>query len=617
MKLFFKWMGLAGMILSSALVSSCDDGKGPDDDANVPFKSITLTCDGETATGVVEGQNVTFVFDQAEDFSSATIAVELNKGYTMTHPTSLTGVDLASTPVFNFTDKNSKLIKYYISFVSNAFPIVSAAKMQIEGLGEGENITLDNVQKVITIKYDRDRMDYESIVLNFLEGSLLDGVKLPENLNFAISDGIEQKLVLNLNGERVYTLKFDVSAYQKKQLSEYGFSDESFKYNLDENSPVKVYATTALPNIPVNVATSTQCTPDWSWNFTAPICYGVPNARIWDGGIYREDVEDLYASQGWFDWTYDDIFTFPGDWKDDRELCNTYGRLVVVLIDQEKVKVGMQGATSGIKFGSCNNLVVATGLSNSATYGHYLLNIGGQSLNALEPAESTGYVPYRAAIGTKGGKVKFGVVAPKNGTNYEIPFQDDYKSVNKTNLYSSADKVWEADNTAWVAAMGIHEGKALGINDIVANDGTNYISDMGVLGMGWGDGFYWARTIVGTTYDNKIAIMINAPGGDNWESIEGYPNVDNGGYYSNVGFNFIGYSLKQMFWLASQLGWKNAASLGQSENASAPGYAGCVKVNGVSVFTDAELAAISWDAGAYADNGKEITAGYMLTVDKK
>lgn len=612
----FYLKNIACILLSGGiLLSSCKKEEVTDQEAKVPFKSISLTCDGETTQGVlIDAQNIRFTFKEAEDFTSATISVDLNEGFRMTYPTELTDVDLAATPVFNFADSQNRVTKYYVKFSSNAFPIIDETRIQIEGLEPGEAISLDNTSKTLTIKYDQYKMDYERVVLTFLDGALQEGVEMPADLEFDFTEGIEQPLVFKFDGERKYTLKLDVSEYQKKQLSDFAFTEESFKYNLQEDSPVHVYSTTSLQSIPISVTSDTKYDPSWSGDNTSGFLYGSSNPRAWDGGVFTDFADDM-ATLGYKNWAYDDIFCFPGDWKDNRPTVNMYGRLVVIYIDREKVNVDMKGSASGVKFGDFNNLVVATGLNQkSQIFSQYHFAADGQTVveGSSIVTDSETPVPYRAAIGTKDGKLKFDVVAYKGGEYMSIPYQEEF-NVDRESVAASADKKWDVDDAAHAIVWGVRNGKALGINEMVANDGTDFVSDAGLLGMGWSTNFYISHILVGTTYDNKIALMINAPGTSVWDGVSGYPSVDNCQEYTDKGFNFHGYSIRQMLWLASQLGWKDAVCIGQTEDQGG-GYNADIKVNGVGVISPADAV---WIPAEYGDNGSALTSRYVLTIDAK
>ena len=86
--------------------------------------------------------------------------------------------------------------------------------------------------------------------------------------------------------------------------------------------------------------------------------------------------------------------------------------------------------------------------------------------------------------------------------------------------------------------------------------------------------------------------MINAAGMSNWDGIEGYVGVDNNNIiYTNGSFNFYGYSLKQMLWLAHKLGWRDAAALGNSYNevVNPLTFTPSLLVNGKSVIDGAAV----------------------------
>lgn len=607
MKKLIRILGILPVLFMGIIFSSCD--KDEKTYEVVPFKSISLTCDGETTDGVVKGNNIKFIFNEAESFSEATIKIDLNEGWEMTFPKTLTNVNLEESPVFNFKDYQNKLHKYYVKFSSNAFPVIDSDKIQICDLNVGEGYTFDNSKKELMIHYDQDVMEYNNITIKFLDGALQDGVSLPDNLTYDFTQGLEQCLVLDLAGPREYKVILDVSAYQKKHLNDFNFENENHRYNLEEDSPVQVFSTSSIQNLPVNVTDATKYAPNWDGNNLIGYTYGGSNPRTWEGGLCDLKIDDDMATLGYRDFTKDDIFTFPGDWKEDRPVMNAYGRMVIIYFDRSEAKVGFKGSESGVKLGDCNNLVVATGLNNnSPEFKKYYVHVDGQDILPSEEVD----IPYRATIASDEGKIKFGIVANKGGKYYEVPWQNEFK-VDRNDVLTQATKEFKANSLAWVSAYGVKDGKALGINQIVANDGTDYVSDAGCLGLGWSNNFYNSYILVGTTYDNKIALMINAPGNCNWDGIPAYPAVDNGyDPLNNTGFNYRGYSMKQMFWLAAQLGWKDAVCISQGHDDST--HKSDIKVNGIGVISSSDGIGIS---EAYDNNGSGLSASYLLTIDKK
>jgi hypothetical protein len=576
-----KFIYLFSAVLLGLFVLSCSkEDKKP----TIPIQSISVTCQNETVKGVVDdaAKKVTFTFSNAENFSSANIVIEVSDGWTLTYPKTLTGVDLQSTPVLNFTDPNNAVVKYTIAFSSNAFPIIDASKIQIEGLNAGENVSVDNGTKTITVKYDQDKMNYNSVKLIFNTGALQTGTVTPADLDFDFADGVEQPIVFQLGGDRTYTLKLDVSAYAGKSVSEMGFTDASSTY-LDA---------TKYPYVHVYVANQFLGIPVFNTNtFWCP-----SNPRDWE---YKEDHSD--GSHYAF---LNDAFLFPGDWTSDRPTMNSFGKLVVIYLDQDKVKGGI---TSNIDYaktlGDMNNLVVVTGCKHSHSINYMVL-----SKNTFTNLPTD--VPYRGSLGFADGKLSFATAAARGGKLYEVPFQTDWNADAQATA-DAATTEWKVSDAAWVYGWAIRDGKALKITDIVKNDGSQYISDGGVLGLGW-NGFYSKRVIVGRTYDNKIAIMVSAGGQDLWDgSFDNAPTKD---WADRTGGIAKGYSTQQMIWIAKQLGWRDAALIATGDDEKESSLDPNVKVNGTAVVTQDEA---TYNPAWYANNGATQKGSYFLTFDAK
>lgn len=572
-------MRKSAILLSLATVAmaliSCQK-ETPEVPSLVPLKSISVTCDGETAEGVIDdaAKTIKFVFNNCEQFTSVDITADLWKGWTITYPATLEGVDLQNTPTINFKSPENKVVKYGVTFSSNAFPIVNSAKIQIEGLDEGANITVDNTTKVITVKFDRDNMDLTAITVKFNEGALQEGTTVSENLTFNFAESNEYDLVLNLGGERHYTLKLDVSDYIEKTLSDYGFQDVSADYGLSdaEKEIVQVYKATGISSIPVPVLNTSLYNPSWDWATYNLWLYGSSNPRNW------ECVESDYSDH--IDKDHDDeIFLMPGDWPADRPGMNCWGDIHIVLIDRGAVKAEITGAADGLAVSSANGLVVTTGWSVDEAATNYRVWDEGSVVRAGHDSD----VPaYRASIGvTSDGKIGFNTLTADRKI---VPFQD-ITPAEPASVAAACTETWDVKDAAWVAGWGVRDGKALKIRDIINNDGNQWVSDYGVLGMGWASNFYNVHNVIGYTYDGKIAIMINNAGNCNWDGLADYQAVDNyWQIYNDWGFNYRGYSLRHMFYIAQKLGWIDAAVLGNSTDASA--MKPVVKVKGQSLTGD-------------------------------
>lgn len=553
----------------------------------MPLKSISIKSGDETASGIIDDakKNVTFTFNRAEDFTNVDIIAEVNYGWTLTFPDKLQGVDLQNTPVLNFKDPNNAIVKYAIKFSSNAFPVVNPAKIQIEGLLEGENIKVDNTIKTIFIKYDQNKMNFNSVRIIFNAGALQEGVTVPDDLDFDFSEGNTQQIIFKLGGDRPYKITLDVSDYMKTSPEQLGFADVSADFNLSSKPFVQVYAADRLNSIPVAVTNESKYDPAWSGSAIMWL-YGGENPRIWEGGIYEDTP------------TYsDDVWSLPGDWKMERPVINCFGKIMIVLIEAGKVKADLHAGSESVRVGDFSNLIVTTGWKKDAETDYMVMDKG----VIVNKPSGEHQVAYRASIGVGANKLSFMTAAEKDGSLYSIPFQNETPDAEA--LVAAASEKWEVEDAAWVAAWGVRAGKSMGIWDLVNNDASQFVSDKGVLGMGWGHNFYNVHNLIGTTYDGKIALMINAPGNCNWDGVEGYENVDNAYQpMSDMGFNYRGYSLKQMLWLAQKLGWRDAAALGNTTNL-AKEFMPVVKVNGKSLIPDAQF--------------EDRKSSYVITIDAK
>ena len=190
----------AAFAVVAALFSSCKPDENKVVYSDVPFDAVTLTVGEETVAGVIDGTNVTFSFDEAEDFSAATIAFTINNGWTCTWPTSLEDVDLTvdENLVLQFTSPFNAIVKYYIGFTSNSLPIFDASKIKVKN-AESAVVELNNAAKKLTVYFNAETMNESAIELVFEEGALAEGATV-ENPVFDFSASLTQELVITLEG---------------------------------------------------------------------------------------------------------------------------------------------------------------------------------------------------------------------------------------------------------------------------------------------------------------------------------------------------------------------------------------------------------------------------------
>ena len=586
MKQYFKLLSLA-LAVAATMMSACkpEDNPGGKDPvyADVPFSKITVTSDGETVEGtIVDDKNINFHFNKAESFNDATLAVTVNEGYELTYPTSLEHIDLQAEPVVNFKTPKNATVKYWLKFSSDAFPIVDEGKIHIQGFAAGEHLTIDNGTKTFTVKYDKEILDYENVTLVFEDGALQEGATVKTDLTYDFTDGLSQPLVIDLGGDRNYTVTLDVSSYIGKTPGDFGFQDETYKYveNVEDYPFLQVWRTDRLTGIPVYA--------DAEWAHANPY--------EWDFGWAYDDASDWGYQYGWVD-----EFSFLGDWAEDRATMTCIGPVVIVTLDRGAVKGAIvTDSDYSMKLGDVEALVTAPGFSdNSANWGDYMVFSGGK-VRATDSSE-----PYRSCLGFNAkGKPEFATgYAVAGGTSIkQIPFQSTRP--NQDDAIASATD-WDVVSAAWALPWIIRDGVAMGWEDILRNDSAQWSAS---FGQGW-QSMYPCHLVMGVTYDNKIGLICNPGGCDKWDGADSNdcPSVINDGGW------FKGITPNQMAWIVRQLGWKDVIVV-SGQNGEGTGNASTVRVNGKSVFNQADH---PYTAEVYNNEASDVNCAYVLAFDKK
>ncbi len=363
----------------------------------------------------------------------------------------------------------------------------------------------------------------------------------------------------------------------------YGFTDVSANFVKEGQSFIKVYSADAITGVPISILSTNWDGDDYNKAANAAwTLYGLENNvyewEIWDGTTGSWPYGDANFEDG--------IFSFPGDWASDRQTMNCHGKIAIVTLDLGCINADLKADISAPA--SVSSAVVTSGWVKAADKSSkldYLVKDNGSIVNYptnIQDGSNTiaCVQKYRASLIVDGGEVSFATAGEKSDGFYSVPFQSSKPDVDAA-LASATEKI-DAPDLAWVSGWGVRDGKAMGRLDLVNNDSAQFISGEGVLGPGWASNFYKVHNLVGLTYDGKLAFMINANGAD-------WVGVDNGAdfyhyYPGNNWFNFRGYSLKQMFWLAHRLGWKEAAVLGNQFGYTESTFCPSLLVNGKSVI---------------------------------
>ena len=599
MKKIFRIFAVIGIASMTAFVAcqkpETDNGKKDDEEgktpsgptyAEIPFSKVTVTADGETVEGTVQEEKyIYFHFSAAESFNDATLAVTVNEGYELTYPTTLEHVDLQAEPVLNFKDPKNATVKFWLKFSSDAFPIVDESKIHLEGLEAGQLLAIDNATKTFTVTYDKEKLNYNAVTLVFEDGALQSGATVKTNLTYDFTNGLEQPLVIDLGGDRNYTVKLDVSAYVKMGPSDFGFTDETYKYvdNVDDFPYLKVWRADYIAGVP---------------------CYTLDNAWVqanpyeWD---YSWAYEDGAGYNGYhYDWT--DAFAFLGNWAEDRPTEKCVGAITIVTINQEAVSAQMvTNENYSMKLGDAEGFITIPGYSDNLSNWHYMLYANGKVR-----ANPDGAI-YRSSIGINPqGKIEFATaVASDGGTSVKkIGFQTDHAS-EVADVAASATE-WNVESAAWALPWILRDGVAMGWEDLLNNDSARWSES---FGQGW-NSVYPGHVVIGTTYDNKIGIICNPGGADMWD---GADTNDNEVLASTWGW-FKGYTTNQMAWLAQKMGWRDVIVL-SGQNGEGNGNASTVRINGKSVFHQEDHPYNSPEP--YANEGADVNCAYALVFNKR
>lgn len=474
---------------SIMLAVSCSDKDEPDAPAptpaeTVPFKSVAVKADGETATGAVEGTNITFAFDQAENFTSCQLIVDLNPGYTLTFPTDVNNYDMTDDPNLYFKNAEGKSLKYTVRVSSNALPIIDASKISVEG---GYPLTVNNATKEIVITYTPG-MNRKEVKLVFADGALMAGASVENNV-FDLNEGPETVNIKVAGSNRAYTLRIDFSSIMTP-AKELGFQDIT-PDDVKEKYPfISVMRATQLSNIPKQKPTSAP-NPEW-WN---------PDGF---GGLEKDQAMGILGNMT-------DPATFPGVDNVDN-IC-----LTVVTMESNKVKGRLVvNDQNGLQLSGVKGLVTVSGRpigSKGAAGGRGILAADSKvycwQIPWLEKQPENIHYGWHFGF-TAEGRLLCDVITTSAGSHnrlQRVQFYDSnenfhpepYNYPNELTYdchnYLAGD--WDAVSSCYGFPCFAYDGKVLTWMQLAANNG---FSDS------FGDNVYGRFVVIGKTYDGKVGI---------------------------------------------------------------------------------------------------------------
>lgn len=471
-------------VLAAGLFTSCkDDGPEAPKYADVPFETISLRADGETASGEVADKNITFRFKTAENFSSAQLILTVNEGWTLVFPTDPNNYDVSTDPNIYFTDPNNARVQYYVTITSDALPIIDGSKVSVEG---GYKVSYNIATKSFTVVYD-PAMDRANVKFVFGAGSLMDGSTV-ENPVLDLSAGPGTLKITLGTTVTEYPVSIDYSAVLVDPKS-WGFTDETPSDLKTKYPSLTVLKASALSKqVPApNSGAETQA---W-WDNTG---YEDQIAKMGILGDYADDREKVEISACDFN-----IVTFnEADFK---------GRIIA---DATSVSSGMsvETVTSGIAMTGCPapwtcwvksegtiysktsaswwTGVKAKGTSHGLCFGFDANGKMGLKRITPDPSADIFHV-----LGDFRKASDFGYdYGTRLDDNSYAPFRDDF---------TVAGEDWAVTGAVYFNPALVVDGYKVHFADAMANDG-----DTEVLGQGFNG--QRSRCYIGRTIDNKIGL---------------------------------------------------------------------------------------------------------------
>ncbi len=550
--------------------------------SDVPFTTLYVTIEGERQKAEVDhsAKKLTVRFDEAKHFSSASIQVDINEGWTCTYPTDLSAADLAENPVIQFRSPTKATVRYFFTVTSNALPIADASKISVTGI-KG-SVTVNQDSNLITIYFDASNLKgwkeiapigYKDpsamdemlghVGLVFGEGALMEGAKVSGSAEFNFFDSYRKTLVIDANGaSSTFDVVLNMSAAMGNP-NDFGFADVSDTY-VSEDSGVQVLSATTIPNVPIrNYRYNGQQFPETPFT--------------WDSVVQRE-VEDVTPAHAF-------VFGVCGDWELDRQtetftseyLASAY----VVYVDPERYKakmynsddnqVGFTSARSFINVSAVSPLDQVVIYNGNKLYSDTYVELGG----------TVAQVGAKSTISTMGitpdGRIEI-ANAYYGGGKWHKYYRDicwDGNEKYEDNLSNFTD--WDVTAAATAYPWLFRNAHAATCWEMVCTDGRHWEI---CYGQGWNG--MRSRVFVGRAFDGRTGIAV----------FNGIPDTPQPPYQYGVGSCQGEYILRQ-------LGWMDVVQIGTAFYKDS-GIQFALSIDGKTVCGDTNL-----------------ISGYVLGFDKR
>ena len=511
--------------------------------ADEPFTTLYVTADGERVLAEADHAAKTLVvkFDKAKHFSSATIQVNINEGWTCTYPEDLNEANLAEFPVIQFKSPKNATLRYFFTVTSNALPIADASKITLSGI-KG-SVTVNQDAQIITIQVDptavkgwkeiapigyanKDALDeiLGHVKLEFGEGALMTGAQISGSSEFNFFNSYKKSLVIDANGsQNTFDVVLNMSGLMGNPTT-FGFTDVSDSF-VTEGSGIQVLSATTIPNVPIrNYRYNGQQFPETPFT--------------WDWG---SEVENLGPAHSF-------VFGVCGDWAPDRqtetftptELAAAY----VVYIDPDLYKARMYNASDNqVGFTTAKSFINVSAASplddvilynDNKLYNDRYVELGSSILDA--GANGT-----NSTLGiTADGRVEI-ANAFFDGSKWRKYYHDicwDGNEPYSDNLARFSD--WNVTAAATAYPWLFRNGHAATCWEMVCTDGRHWEI---CYGQGWNG--MRSRVFVGRTFDGRTGIAV----------FNGTPDTPTPPYQYGIGSAQGEYVLRQ-------LGWMDVAQIG-------------------------------------------------------
>lgn len=538
-------------------------------DQTCPIKSISVSVQGEEVVGEIDDHYINLYYQDADNFTSASISLELEDGYVLTYPEDLDVVDLTKDAVMIFTTPAGQVKKYFFNLGYAKTMILDPGKIRIQG--SDATIRISDISGTMVLALDPKSMDQSSIQITYGKGSLVDGAKVSTSV-FDFTKSLTQTFyIYTSEARKKFTFTLDVSALLS-DYRRYDLTDQTTLFvSPEEAEHMQVWTGKVIRNVPVRNMIK-------------------ENGDLKAKATYV--AETPFSSNYGVEYTDTRIYGAIGDWEDSRMTEDITGiDIGIVLLDPEAFKAGLvTGTGSSIEVGKAGGVVAMTGMPSSYSE---IVWTGGASGKARKE-EMLEYGAFNldtknfyrpAMILTKDGDLQVGTVVRSRskhvwskwsqiGTTSELSF--DY-------ILRNSAEMKDFETIVTSAPLCVLNGHKMKGAEVLYGNFDHWEN---AFGQAWNGARM--RAYVGRTFDNKIGIAVFNIGNE----AERTPEDSRVPREAVVG-TFQGA------WLLNKLGWRDVLPVA------------------TSYYLDEDFAPTILVNGKVVSGKQDQKAFYALTFDKK